>query len=66
MIFGDAVKIVKFPRPVNAEPHQKSVLLQKSRPFLSEKRAVGLEIVFDALIGFRVFLLEVDDFAEKV
>ncbi len=42
------------------------MLLEERAPFVIEERAVGLQIVFDSLVGLLVFLLQLDDLAEKV
>ena len=54
---GDPVAVVDVARAVDAQADEEAVLLQEAGPFLVEQRAVGLQIVFDPLPGFRMFAL---------
>ena len=62
----DAKPVMQFARTVDAEPDKEAVLLEKSRPFLVEENAVGLQVVFDALIGLCVFFLQRDHAPIKI
>ena len=42
------------------------MLLEERAPLVVEQRAVGLEIVLDALVGLLVFLLELDHLVEEL
>ncbi len=63
---GDPVVIVDVLRAVDGEAHQETMLLEEARPVLVEQRAVGLQVVFDALSGLRVLPLQRDHLAEEV
>ena len=62
----DAKAIVQLARPVDAQTDQEMMLLEERRPAFVEQHAVGLQVVFDALSGLCVFLLQRDDAAEKI
>ena len=42
------------------------MLLQESSPFVIQERSVGLQVIFDALIGLLVLLLELNNFFEEL
>jgi hypothetical protein len=63
---GDAVVIMDFARAIDAQSDQETVFFEKGAPFLVEQGAIGLEIVFDALAGAGVFLLQSEHLAEEI
>ena len=62
----DAKSIVQLARPVDAQTDQKPMLLEEHGPLFVEQHAIGLQIIFDALSGFCVSLLQRDDAAEEI
>ena len=58
--------VVDFARAVYAQADEETVRFEKLAPFFIEERAVGLQIVFDALAGPGVFFLECDGFAVEL
>ena len=51
-------RVVHVLGAVDRQPHQEAVLLEEPRPVVVEQRAVGLQVVLDALPDLRVFPLQ--------
>jgi hypothetical protein len=66
LAFGDAVVVVQFARPVEAQTDVEVFLGEKFAPFVVDGGAVGLDAVDDLLVGRQMFLLKVDRFAEEL
>jgi hypothetical protein len=57
---------MKLLRTVDGEADKKVLVMEEPAPFIIQKGAVGLEIVFTADVGGTVFLFQRDNFAEKI
>ena len=66
LAFGDAVPVVQFLRPVQAESNGKPLRGQEAAPALIQEGAVGLNPVGDAPVGGAVLALKRHDLPEIV
>ena len=64
-VLRDPVVFVDLARAVDAEPDEESMFLQEAGPVFVEQRAVGLQVVLDALPGLGVLLLQRDHLLEE-
>jgi len=64
--FRHAALVVNFARTVDAQADQEAMLLKERGPFVIEQRAIGLQVIFDALARLCVPPLQRDHLAEEV
>ena len=64
--FAVAIQIVQFGWAVDRKTDQELVLRQEGTPLIIKQDAVGLQVVFNALTGFLVTLLQFDHALEKL
>ncbi len=65
-VLGHAIAVMQFLGAVDAEANEETVFLEEQSPLVVEQRAVGLEIVLDALVRLLVLLFELDHFVEEL
>ena len=62
----EAVGIVDFFRPVDAEPNEEIVLFQKGAPCIVQQDAIGLERIFNLLTRLAILLGEFNGALEEI
>ena len=63
---GDAIGVVQFRRPVEAEAHAEVLGLEETAPLVVEEHSVGLDAVADAPAGGAVPALDLEDLAKEL